>query len=73
MLVLTIGIVRNRFYLFIFYSEKFSTSVWRLLFAVNADGLLVNANLNLSDINPAPQRWDYAGISRGLGTNIVPR
>ena len=39
--VLTTGIVRDCFYLFIFYSEKFSTRVWRLPFAVNV-------NLNLS-------------------------
>ena len=39
--VLTIGIVRDCFYLLIFYSEKFSTWVWRLPFAVNV-------NLNLS-------------------------
>ena len=32
--VLTIGIVRDCFYLLIFYSEKFSTWVWRLPFAV---------------------------------------
>ena len=38
---LTIGIVRYCFYLTIFYSEKFSTWVWRLPFAVNV-------NLNLS-------------------------
>ena len=39
--VLTIGIVRDCFNLHIFYSEKFSTWVWRLPFAVNM-------NLNLS-------------------------
>ena len=39
--VLTTAIVRDCFYLFIFYSEKFSTRVWRLPFAVNV-------NLNLS-------------------------
>ena len=39
--VLTTGIARNCFYLFIFYSEKFSSRVWRLPFAVNV-------NLNLS-------------------------
>ena len=41
--VLTIGIVRDCFYLLIFYSEKFSTWVWRLPFAVKV-------NLNLSNI-----------------------
>ena len=41
MSVLTIGIVRDCFYLLIFYSEKFSIWVWRLPFAVNV-------NLNLS-------------------------
>ena len=39
--VLTIGIVWDCFYLLIFYSEKFSTWVWRLPFAVKV-------NLNLS-------------------------
>ena len=39
--VLTIGIVRDCFYLLIFYSEKSSIWVWRLPFAVNV-------NLNLS-------------------------
>ena len=39
--VLTTGIVRDSFYLLIFYSEKFLTWVWRLPFAVNV-------NLNLS-------------------------
>ena len=38
--VLTIGIVRHCFYLLNFYSEKFSTWVWRLPFAVK-----VNLNL----------------------------
>ena len=43
--VFTIGIVRDWFYLLIFYCEKFSTWVWRLPFAVN-----VNCNLsNLSN------------------------
>ena len=42
--VLTIGIVRDCFYLLIFYSEKFSTWVWRLPFAVNV-------NLNLSNLD----------------------
>ena len=40
--VFTIGIVRYCFCLLIFYSEKFSTRVWRLPFAVNV-------NLNLSN------------------------
>ena len=39
--VFTLGIVRDCFYLLIFYFEKFSTWVWRLPFAVNV-------NLNLS-------------------------
>ena len=42
--VSTIGIVRDCFYLLIFYSEKFSTWVWRLPFAVNV-------NLNLSNLD----------------------
>ena len=40
--VFAIGIVRDCFYLLIFYCEKFSTWVWRLPFAVNV-------NLNLSN------------------------
>ena len=43
MSVLTIGIVRDCFYLLIFYSEKFSTWVWRL-------PVVVNLNLNLSNL-----------------------
>ena len=39
--VLSIRIVLDSFYLLIFYSEKFSTWIWRFLFAVNL-------NLNLS-------------------------
>ena len=35
--VLTIGVVRDCFYLLIFCSEKFSTRVWFLPFAVNAN------------------------------------
>ena len=42
--VLTIGIVRHCFYLLIFYSEKFSTWVRRLPFAVTV-------NLNLSNLS----------------------
>ena len=42
--VLTIGIVRDCFYLLIFYSGKFSTWVWRLPF-------VVNVNLNLSTLD----------------------
>ena len=42
MSVLTIGIIRDCFYLVIFYSEKFSTWDWRLPFAVN-----VNHNLSV--------------------------
>ena len=41
--VLSIRIVLDSFYLFIFYSEKFSNWFWRFLFAVNV-------NLNLSVI-----------------------
>ena len=41
---ITIGIVWDCFYLLIFYSEKFSTWVWRLQFEVNV-------NLNLSNIS----------------------
>ena len=42
--VLTIWIFRDCFYLLIFYSEKFSTWIWRLPFAVNM-------NLNLSNLS----------------------
>ena len=41
--ILTIGIVLDCLYLLIFYSEKFSTWVWRL------PEFVVNVNLNLSD------------------------
>ena len=36
------GIIQDCFYVLIFYSEKFSTWVWRLPFAVN-----VNRNLSI--------------------------
>ena len=39
--VFTIGIVRERFYLFILYCEEFLTWVWRLPFAVNANYLSI--------------------------------
>ena len=42
--VLTIWIFRDCFYLLILYSEKFSTWIWRLPFAVNM-------NLNLSNLS----------------------
>ena len=45
MLVLSTRIVLNFFYLLIFYSEKFSTDVCRLRYAVNV-------NLNLSNVIP---------------------
>ena len=45
MLVLSTRIVLDCFYLLIFYSEKFSTDVRRLPYAVNV-------NLNLSIIKP---------------------
>ena len=48
MSVLTIGIVRDCFYLLIFYSAKFSAQVWRLPFAVNVD-------LNLSNDENEPE------------------
>ena len=47
MRVLTIGIFRDCFYLLIFYSEKFSTWVWRLPFTVN-----VNLNLSIGKNYP---------------------
>ena len=47
--ILIIGIVPDCFYLLIFYSEKFSTWVWRLPFAVNV-------NLNLSN----KRSWLYS-------------
>ena len=58
MLVLTIGIVRDCFYLLIFCSGKFSTWVWRLPLAVNAH---VNLNLwNLSSDLVRPE-----GVKQG--------
>ena len=48
--VLTKGSVRDCFYLHIFYSEKFSTRVWRLPFTVNV-------NLNLSILH-----WNLCGM-----------
>ena len=47
--VLTIGIVRDCFYRLKFYSEKFSTWVWRVPFAVN-----VHLNLSTDDVS---QHW----------------
>ena len=47
--VSTIGIVRDCFYQFIFYFEKFSTWVWLL-------PLAVNVNLNLSTIETGTPR-----------------
>ena len=44
--VLAIGIVCDCFYLLIFYSEKFSTWVWRLPFAVNVNLHLATNNGN---------------------------
>ena len=52
MLVLSTRIVLDFFYLLIFYSEKFSTDVCRLPYAVNV-------NLNLSNVFRAPLRWLY--------------
>ena len=53
MLVLSTRIVLGCFYLLIFYSEKFSTDVCRLPYAVNV-------NLNLSITNPTNplNSWD---------------
>ena len=49
LLVLTIGIVGDCFYLLIFYSEKFSTWVWRLLFALNVNlSLSINSPLQFA-------------------------
>ena len=63
--VLTIGIVRHCFYLLIFYSEKFSTWVWRLLFAVNV-------NLNLSFIMIRSPLVDSDFGRRFVGSFYVP-
>ena len=49
MLVLSTRIVLDLFYLLIFYSEKFSTDVCRLPYAVN-----VNLNLSNSILEPWP-------------------
>ena len=57
--VLTIWIFRDCFYLLIFYSEKFSTWVWRLPFAVN-----VNLNLsNLSWLFFAKRDFNFIGTA----------
>ena len=48
MLVLSTRIVLDLFYLLIFYSEKFSTDVCRLPYAVN-----VNLNLSITVLIPA--------------------
>ena len=55
--VLSTRIVLNCFYLLIFYSEKFSTDVCRLPYAVNV-------NLNLSAILTSPT-GDGTAILRG--------
>ena len=52
MLVLSTRIVLDCFYLLILYSEKFSTDVCRLPYAVNV-------NLNLSVIRLVPSRLSY--------------
>ena len=48
MLVLSTRIVLDCFYLLIFYSEKFSTDVRRLPYAVN-----VNLNLSINRVLPS--------------------
>ena len=52
MLVLSTRIVLDLFYLLIFHSEKFSTDVCRLPYAVNV-------NLNLSNDNVLPFSRKY--------------
>ena len=56
MTVLTIGIVGDCFYLLNFYSEKFSTWVWRVPFAVN-----VHLHLSTDDVS---QHWVLLLIGR---------
>ena len=60
--VLSTRIVLDCFYLLIFYSEKFSTDVCRLPYAVNV-------NLNLSIIKSATQR--YVDVTEMLSLKIL--
>ena len=64
LLVLTTGTVGDCFYLLIFYSEKFSTWDWRLLFAVNT-------NLNLSINSPLPFPFSIFSTSPSDSTDAT--
>ena len=65
MAVLTIGIVRDCFYLLIFYSEKFSTWVWRLPIAVNV-------NLNLSSVKKTRHTKNNLTLPTNLRNSKYP-
>ena len=53
MTVLSTRIVLDRFYLLIFYSEKFSTDVCRLPYAVNVNlNLSIVENMRTIPVNP---------------------
>ena len=64
LLVLTTGTIGDCFYLLTFYSEKFSTWVWRLLFAVNT-------NLNLSINSPLPFPFSIFSTSPSDSTDAT--
>ena len=64
LLVLTTGTIGDCFYLLIFYSEKFSTWDWRLLFAVNT-------NLNLSINSPLPFPFSIFSTSPSDSTDAT--
>ena len=61
---ITIGIVWDCFYLLIFYSEKFSTWVWRLQFAVNVNLNLSNVGRSRVNVNVEPR--STFTLTRGL-------
>ena len=62
--VLTKGSVLDCFYLLIFYSEKFSTGVWRLPFTVNV-------NLNLSILHWYVCGMDGRTVGRAEGRAVT--
>ena len=65
--VLTTGIVRDCCYLLIFYSEKFSSRVLRLSFAVN-----VNLNLSNNKKNSKPAMGDGEREMDVLSYPLIP-
>ena len=73
--VLTIGIVRDCFYLLIFYSEKFSTRVWFLPFAVNVKPSDVTRNgcmLTLTSDSVASLKWLESSDKKGAEFSPFP-